>query len=1020
MIAGRIFDVRKLTPATAERVRPHRARRMRHRPIDRIQEADMKHAALVTGLILCAATAFAQQPTTLTLADFEETPAWDGITLDAENAKVGEHSGQWIPSEVGRVRDDDVAEDWSAYDRLTFWMYSENANAQQLTLIANSENEADDEGWDYYFYHFTVDWEGWRFMSLDLGEDIRPTRKPVGWHQIDYFMVAADGWQHEPKDDSLIRFDEVKLVRDPVAIDHLGYDEQRAHGEYRVTHRYAVTNRTDQPASFPLSIDGEFDFFSLAPGQERTPVIPGGEQAEITVTLSAPLAALADARPLAREEGQLLVDSPAEGAPPVTAPVAAAVPLPDAEHPFLFASQAEIERAKQRAEEYDWARKRVDAILAAGDAALQMEVDVPDEGGQWSHHYVCTECGVGLKTESPTEHVCRRCGKVHTGWPWDQVVIGRQHHRLTGAVEELGLAYAFTGDVAYAEKAREILLAYGEKYRTFPLHNSRGHESNSAGRLYAQTLDEAVDIIGVAWGYDLLLPSGVFSGSDREIIEDGYLRAVAETIRRNDAGISNWQSWHNAGLAAIGFCLRDSDLASLAIDGRHGLAFQLQNSILPDGFWYEGTAAYHFYALNALRWTVEAAYHSGIDFYDSAAYKSLYDAPLLYVFPDLTFPAVNDSDVFSLTGRDELYEIAYARFGDENYVSVASPGHRSSIEALMWGVDELPAAPPLRLPSHTFEGLGATILRGGQGEAQTYAHLDWGPHGGGHGHPDKLALILYAMGRELAPDPGRLAYGASLQRSWYTQTVAHNTVVIDERSQRPATGDLLLFHDGEVARIARAECDTAYDGIMLRRTVILADDYLLDVYDYEADEEHTADFVYHNVGEHTSLLETTPLDGPLGEGHGYQHITDVRATDGADTWQTDFSVPETGSVRLTMLGEPDTEVFLGTGMTGRGTEPCPAVVARRQTAGSTWVSALEWRPAEAQFAITGMEQVPVQAEGDARAWRIERTDGYDLLILAPGVEGTKSAGDLTTEGQLAFFEVRDGEVVGMERVDEVE
>ncbi|MFW6437965.1 MAG: heparinase II/III domain-containing protein, partial [Armatimonadota bacterium] len=967
----------------------------------------------------CALSAPAQQATTLMLEDFEAEPTWEGVSIDTEDARSGEASGRWIPSEVARIQTEEIPHDWSGYDRLTFWMYSEAANGQPLTIVANSENTDDDEGWDYYFNHFRVDWEGWRFMSLELGEDIQPTRHPVGWNKIDYLMFSASGWNNTPLDDTVIRLDEVRLVRDPVAIRHLGYDEERVDGQFRVTHSYAVTNRTDQSASFPLSIDAEFDLFELAPGNDRTPEIAAGEEVEISVALSAPLAEVDAAQPLTREAGRLLVGAEEDGTPPVEAPIAAAVPLPEVERPFLFANREEIDRAKQRAEEYDWARDRMQALLAAGDGALEIEVEVPDEGGQWSHHYVCSECGVSLKTQSPTEHVCSRCGKVHTGWPYDQVVIGRQHHRLTGAIHDLGLAYAFTDDVRYAEKAREILLAYGEKYRDFPLHNSRGQDSRSAGRLYAQTLDEAVDIIQVSWGYDLIYDSGVFSEEDRSIIEDGYLREVAEVIRRNDAGISNWQSWHNAGLAAIGFCLRDSDLASLAIDGRHGLRFQLENSILPDGFWYEGTAAYHFYALSALNWTVEAAYHSGIDFYDNAAYKSLYDAPLLYVFPDLTFPAVNDSDVFPLTNRHSLYEVAYARFGDPNYLMVAVPGQRRSLEALMWGADELPSAAPLRLPSKTFEGLGATILRAGEGEEQTYAHLDWGPHGGGHGHPDKLALILYAMGRELAPDPGRLAYGASLQGAWYKQSVSHNTVVLDEQSQRAAEGTLLLFHDGEIARIARADCDTAYDGVMLRRTLLLADDYLLDIYDYQGEDEHTADYVYHNVGEHAPLLATTALEGPLGEGSGYQHITDVSTAAVDDGWQTDFVVPDTGHVRLTMLGESGTEVFLGTGMTGRGTTPCPAVVARRQTSETSWVSTIEWREPDAAFAITGIERVPVEADGEAVALRIDRTDGHDLLILAPGVEGEKSADGMTTSGQLAFFNVRDGEVTGMERVDVV-
>ncbi|MFW5866976.1 MAG: heparinase II/III domain-containing protein [Armatimonadota bacterium] len=976
----------------------------------------MRYILLFLAIMLGAAPVFAQQPTTLLLEDFEAEPTWDGVSLDSEDARSGESSGIWVPDEINRIRTESIPDDWSGYDRLTFWLHSAVANGQSLTVVADSMNP-DSDGWDYYYHHFTVDWEGWRLISLELGEDIRGTREPVGWHKINYLMLSASGWNNTPRDDTVLRVDEVRLVRDPAAISHLGYDEERVDGEFRVTHRYEVTNRTDRSTSFPLSIDGEFDLFDLAPGGDRTPEMAPGEQAEISVALSAPLSEVDAARPLSREAGRLLVGAEEHGIPPVMAPIAAAVPLPEIERPFLFTTREEIDRAKQRAQTYDWARTRLDSIMASGDAALALEVEVPDEGGQWSHHYVCEDCGVGLKTQSPTEHVCSRCEKVHTGWPYDQVVIGRQHHRLTQAVRDLGLAYAFTDDVRYAEKAREILLAYGEKYRSFPLHNSRGQESRSAGRLYAQTLDEAVDIIKVAWGYDLIYDSGVFSDEDRSIIEDGYLRAVAEVVRRNDAGISNWQSWHNAGLAAIGFCLRDSDLASLAIDGRHGLRFQLENSILPDGFWYEGTAAYHFYALSALRWTVEAAFHSGIDFYDNAAYKSLYDAPLLYVFPDLTFPAVNDSDVFPLTSRHPLYEIAYSRFGDENYLAVASPGHRQSLEAFLWGVDELPSAAPLRLPGKTFEGLGATILRAGEGEDQTYAHLDWGPHGGGHGHPDKLALILYAMGAELAPDPGRLAYGASLQGAWYKQTVSHNTVVLDERSQRATEGALLLFHDGEIARIARAECDSAYDDVMLRRTLLLADDYLLDVYDYRADEEHTADYVYHNVGEHAPLLETTPLEGPLGEGSGYQHITGVSTAEVDDTWQTGFTVPDVGQVRLTMLGEPGTELFLGTGITGRGTTPCPALVARRQTSDTSWVSSIEWRAGEAQFAITGIERVPVEADGEAVAFRIDRTDGHDLLILAPGVDGEKRADGMTTSGQLAFFTVRDGEVTGMERVD---
>ncbi len=770
-------------------------------------------------------SAFAQQAPVFVIEDFEEEGSWSGVTLDTTDPMEGRSCGVWVPGQTATLRDETIPHDWTGYDTLSLWMHSERANGQRLTLVCNSENEADDAGWDYFFYHFEVDWVGWKLLNLRLGEDIEGTRKPVGWHQIDYLSINAGGWQHHALADTVLKLDAIRLIREPVSLKQVSRSTTTDAGMLRVTTEVGVTNRTDAARAFDMRVEGDFEAFRPRLPLATTPDIAPGETVTVRVLLEADAAALADAEPLAREEGQLLVDTGLEGTPPMHLPIAGAVPLPEQERPLLFTSRAEIDRALERAERYDWARKTLDGIIASADSALTIEVRVPDEGGQWSHHYVCKKCGVSLKTESPTRHVCPRCNEVYSGWPYDQVIVGREHHRLTRAIANLGKGYAFTGERAYAEKAREILLAYGERYVDFPYHNNRDQESRSGGRLYAQTLDEAVDIIKVAWAYDLIYDSGVFSEADRATIEDGYLREVARTIMRHDGRMSNWQSWHNAGVAAIGFCLRDDDLASHAINGVHGLRYQLRASVLPDGFWYEGTAAYHFYALDALRWTVEAAYHSGIDLYDNAAYKSLYDAPLLYVFPDLKFPAVNDSDIFSLAGRSSLYDLAYARFGDESYLNVATRGTRGEM-GLLWGVDELPAATGMDLPSRDFEGLGAAVLRTGSGEDQVYMHLDYGAHGGGHGHPDKLTVILHALGRELAPDPGRLAYGAPLHGQWYRQTIAHNTVTVDGASQRPTEGRLLLFHDGEAIKVASAESDAAYDGVTMRRTVLLAADYM--------------------------------------------------------------------------------------------------------------------------------------------------------------------------------------------------
>ena len=61
----------------------------------------------------------------------------------------------------------------------------------------------------------------------------------------------------------------------------------------------------------------------------------------------------------------------------------------------------------------------------------------------------------------------------------------------------------------------------------------------------------------------------------------------------------------------------------------------------------------------------------------------------------------------------------------------------------------------------------------------TWLCLKYGPHGGGHGHPDKNNFVLYARGKVLFPDPGTRPYGSPLHNGWDKITLAHNTLVVD-------------------------------------------------------------------------------------------------------------------------------------------------------------------------------------------------------------------------------------------------
>ena len=66
--------------------------------------------------------------------------------------------------------------------------------------------------------------------------------------------------------------------------------------------------------------------------------------------------------------------------------------------------------------------------------------------------------------------------------------------------------------------------------------------------------------------------------------------------------------------------------------------------------------------------------------------------------------------------------------------------------------------------------------------------LNYGPFGGGHGHPDQLNMVLYSDGKQWIRDFGSFSYNGhpmKLKGEWTAQTVSHSTLTVDGISQHP-------------------------------------------------------------------------------------------------------------------------------------------------------------------------------------------------------------------------------------------
>ena len=380
---------------------------------------------------------------------------------------------------------------------------------------------------------------------------------------------------------------------------------------------------------------------------------------------------------------------------------------------------------------------------------------------------------------------------------------------------------------AYAQRARDILLEYASFYEGLPRHDRNNKESLAGAKLFAQTLNEGVILCSIAMGYDFVYDAPCFSKEDHALIADHFLRPMVALLQSHRSEKSNWQSWRNAGIASAGVLLRDADMLEFAInDPKSGFLNQMRVSVLPSGMCYEGAPSYHWYAFSAHIYLLETAARAGMDLYTIPAVKAMFDAPPNQLFPDLTFPAINDSGRSSIKSAARYYEVGYRRYDDPDYLVLREP--RNTVWGLLWGKEapEGSAIPDLKLPTTNDPDAGLAVLRNARHDIALF--FNYSPQPGGHTHPAKLDIILYANGDERIVDPGRLSYGNPLHREWYYQTIAHNTVVVNETSQKHASGIFKEFQSMDGWSLARASLDAAYDGVLLERTVFLCDNIIVE------------------------------------------------------------------------------------------------------------------------------------------------------------------------------------------------
>lgn len=685
-------------------------------------------------------------------------------------------------------------------------------------------------------------------------------------------------------------------------------------------------------------------------------------------------------------------------------------------HPRLLLNAEGVAQLKERITTAPWAQASWNELKTAADRLLAVPVALPPRGGNWSHNYVCPTHGARLNEGRQLapwkwEHTCPVGPHVLRGNPsearldFDGNAISSVHSRLAHQIVDHGLVFQVTGDARHAAKAREILLAYADRYLAYPLHDNQGR-AGRGGRVASQSLTEAGWLTTFARGADLVWTT--LSEADRSAIADRVLRpALREIILPRRLGIHNIQCHHNSAIGLVGFLLGDEALVATAIDDPvTGYRRQMEEGVRADGLWLEGSSGYHFYTINGVVPLTEAARNCGRDLYGPKL-QSMFDGPLALAMPDFVLPNFNDSSTVPLSRENDLYELALARYRNPACLPLLARSNRRGRWALLAGLAHLPSGGQ-RGPSSSRNSpaSGYAILQQGQGREATWLCVKYGPHGGGHGHPDKNNFILYARGQIVAPDAGTHAYGSPLHRAWDKTTLAHNTLTVDEVSQSSATGQCLAFGSEHGVDYVITEAGPIYPGLRFVRTVALLNSNLVVFVDQvAAGKPRTLDLAYHQNGDWGKLPAGEAWSPPPVAGYKYFTRT-TRHTVGSNGLVLPLKIAAGWRSTVTLAGGEATEAITGYGILKTTEDRVPMLVQRRRSANTAfvWAVALDDTKVALRAEAVSDESGAVLPEAEAVWVRVSTDIRQWSLVVNPGqraIEVTRS-GDVPFRTRAAF------------------
>ena len=473
---------------------------------------------------------------------------------------------------------------------------------------------------------------------------------------------------------------------------------------------------------------------------------------------------------------------------------------------------------------------------------------------------------------------------------WWQTVLERADSTPASFTEErskarfaksLAFAYLMTDDIAYAQRAVEVLLEMQFPPRDGDL--GEPHNEGEVVAIYAVAYDMIHNFVAddteslaeirtiLAEEAQRLYDGIVILTIPVPFIDDIVIR-LHETPDPRDISQLHLDNWHVRAYGGLG-------LAALALSGHSGLANAPQDwsdrafDLVTRSLWHQieetdgGYAEGPFYSRYAadvyLPYMFALKELTGTDLLTDARVRKMHEWSLNLRMPNGRRPNIEDGHVDDFYGHylSAAYEDGGVNRWDwENNTRGLYVREFSEMDAIALYDDSVVAQEPDYGPTVFMPEAGDAVFRSDWSPEATYMLLR-GEHGRaraqglGHEHADETSFIIYAGGEMLALDSGYINFS---NHNRVNRGHNHNVILVDGEGppndviggESVDGGNDAFIEEFFTSGFADyAEVNAAYSGIEVRRRVLFADkEYFVIADELRDDQSHTYEFRLHGHG----------------------------------------------------------------------------------------------------------------------------------------------------------------------------